>query len=179
LRLLETGVGAPLEEFKVTELRYFYQGTELPRNPAWKLRAWPNPWDVQLAFDNSPATRWRSWEVAAPGMYIDTDFGKFEFVDEVRVDTSFDYANIRLQVEAMEPSGRWTKIAADPKTDLITPPTDIRRWAGRDLHERGIDYILMNDTDWGADDIREDPASWGFQEIARGHGARIYKVVKW
>jgi hypothetical protein len=179
LRLLEMGVGAPLEEFKVTELRYFYQGTELPRNPAWKLRAWPNPWDVQLAFDNSPATRWRSWEAATPGMYLDTDFGKFEFVDEVRVDTSFDYANIRLQVEAMEPSGRWTKIAADPKTDLITPPTDIRRWAGRDLHERGIDYILMNDTDWGADDIREDPASWGFQEIARGHGARIYKVVKW
>jgi hypothetical protein len=37
----------------------------------------------------------------------------------------------------------------------------------------------MNDTDWGADDMREDPASWGFQEIARGYGARIYKVVKW
>jgi hypothetical protein len=175
--LLETGVGAPLEEFKVTELRYFYQGAELPRASAWRLRAWPNPWDVQLAFDNSPATRWRSWEVAAPGMYLDTDFGKFEFVDEVRVDTSFDYANIRLQVEAMEPSGHWVKLSADPKTDVIPPPVDIRRWASRDLHERGIDYILMNDTDWGADDMREDPGSWGFQEIARGYGARIYKVV--
>lgn len=177
VRVLETGVGAPLEEFKVHELRYFYQGAELPRNPAWRLRAWPNPWDVQMAFDNSPATRWRSWEVAAPGMYLDTDFGKFEFVDEVRVDTSFDYANVRLQVEAMEPSGHWVKISADPQTDVIPAPVDMRRWASRDLHERGVDYILMNDTDWGADDMREDPGSWGFQEIARGYGARIYKVV--
>ena len=39
LRLLETGVGAPLEEFKVTELRFFYQGVELPRAASWKLRA--------------------------------------------------------------------------------------------------------------------------------------------
>ena len=49
--------------------------------------------------------------------------------------------------------------------------------ASRELHERGIDYVLMNDSDWGADDIREDPAAWGFKEIARGYGARIYKVV--
>ncbi|HEV1285214.1 MAG TPA: hypothetical protein VNU44_07885 [Bryobacteraceae bacterium] len=178
VRVVETAVGGPLEEFKVHELRYFYQGAELPRDPAWRLRAWPNPWDVQMAFDNSPATRWRSWEVAAPGMYIDTDFGKFEFVDEVTVDTSFDYANVRLQVEAMNPSGHWVKISADPKTDVILPPVDIRRWASRDLYERGIEYILMNDTDWGADDMREDLGAWGFKEIAKGYGARIYQVVK-
>jgi len=26
--------------------------------------------------------------------------------------------------------------------------------------------------------MREDPESWGFMEIAKGHGARLYKVVK-
>ena len=36
-----------------------------------------------MAFDNSQATRWRSWEVAGPGMYIDVDFGYPEAVDEV------------------------------------------------------------------------------------------------
>jgi hypothetical protein len=177
VRVLQTGVGGPLEQFKVHELRYFYQGAELPRAAGWKLKAWPNPWDVQMAFDNSPATSWRSWEVAAPGMYIETDFGKFELLDEVRLDTSFDYLNIRLQVEAMNPSGAWVKIAADPKTEVIEPPVDIRRWATRELHERGIDYVLMNDSDWGAEDMREDPASWGFKVIAKGYGVRIYKVV--
>ena len=115
VRVLETGVGAPLEEFKATELRYFSGGVELARDPAWRLRAWPNPWDVQMAFDNSPATRWRSWETAAPGMYLDADFGKFEMVDEVRLETSFDYANLKLQVEEMNPSGQWVKVASDPR----------------------------------------------------------------
>ena len=177
IRVLQTGVGAPLEEFKATELRYFSNGVELPRDPEWRLKAWPNPWDVQMAFDNSPATRWRSWEVAFPGMYIETNFGKYQLVDEVRLDTSFDYQNIRLEVDVMDRSGEWVKAASDPHDDALPAPVAIRRYASRELHERGIDYVLMNDTDWGADDMREDPESWGFQEIAKGFGARIYKVV--
>jgi hypothetical protein len=177
IRVLQTGAGAPQEEFKVTELRYFFHGAELPRDPAWRLKAWPNPWDVQMAFDNSPVTRWRSWEVAAPGMFIETDFGKYELVDQVAIETSLDYLNIRLQVDAMDKSGNWVKVAFEPHDDAMLAPVDIRRWAGRELHERGIDYILMNDTDWGAEDMREDPGSWGFKEIAKGFGARIYKVV--
>jgi hypothetical protein len=36
----------------------------------------------------------------------------------------------------------------------------------------------MEDTDWGADDMREDTASWGLKEIAKGCGARIYRIVE-
>jgi hypothetical protein len=176
LRVLQTGVGAPLEEFKAHELRFFSNGVELPRDPSWKLQAWPNPWDVQLAFDNSPATRWRSWETAYPGMYIDADFGKNQSVDEVRLDTSFDYANLRFEVQSME-SGKWVKIASDQDTKIIDAPVSIRWWASRELHARGLDYIVMQDTDWGAEDMREDPESWGFVVVAKGYGARIYKVV--
>jgi len=176
VRVLQTGVGAPLEEFKAHELRFFLNGVELPRDPSWRLQAWPNPWDVQMAFDNSPATRWRSWETAAPGMYIDADFGKEQAVDEVRLDTSFDYANLRFQLESME-SGKWVKIASDPETQTIAAPVAIRKWASRELHARGIDYIVMQDTDWGSEDMREDPVSWGFEVIAKGYGARIYKVA--
>jgi hypothetical protein len=177
VRVLQTGVGAPLEEFKAHELRFFSGGTELQRAAGWRLRAWPNPWDVQMAFDNSPATRWRSWETAFPGMYIDADFGSEQAIDRVMLDTSFDYANLRLEVDAMQPDGKWVKIASDPKTEIISPPVAIRKWATRELHERGINYVLMQDTDWGADDMREDPESWGFELVAKGYGARIYKVV--
>jgi hypothetical protein len=176
IRVLQTGDGAPFEEFKVAELRFFFKGIELPRDPTWKLRAWPNPWDVQRAFDNSPATRWRSWETAWPGMYIDAEFGKNQMVDEVDLDTSPDYLNVRLQIESME-KGQWLKIAGEPRDVTLPLVPSIRMWVSRELHERGIDYILMQDTDWGANDMREDPESWGFKEIAKGHGARIYKVV--
>lgn len=177
VRVVETGVGGPLEEFKVSELRFFFRGVEVRRDPAWRLRAWPNPWDVQMAFDNSPATRWRSWEVASPGMYIETDFGKYQLVDEVDLDTSSDYLNLRLQVEMIAKSGEWIKVSADPHDEVISAPIDIRRWVSRELQDRGIDYIVMEDTDWGADDMREDPGSWGFKEIAKGFGARIYKII--
>ncbi len=177
VRILQTAFGAPLEEFKVCEVRFYLKGVELPRDPSWRLRAWPNPQDVQLAFDNSPATRWRSWETAWPGMYIDADFGKNQSVDEVQLDTSFDYANIRLQLEAMGSSGKWIKIAPEPETKAIPLPVAIRKWATRELHARGIDYIVMQDTDWGAEDMSDDPESWGLEVIAKGYGARIYKVV--
>jgi hypothetical protein len=177
IRVLQTALGAPLEEFKAHELRFFSNGAELPRNPAWRLQAWPNPWDVQEAFDNSPATRWRSWETAAPGMYLQADFGKYESVDEVRLDTSFDYSNLRLQVESMNPDGKWVKISSEPSTQTIPAPVAIRKWATRELHARGVDYVVMQDTDWGADDMLEDPEAWGFEMIAKGYGARIYKVV--
>jgi hypothetical protein len=176
VRILQTGVGAPLEEFKAHEVRFFISGVEVERDPAWRLRAWPNPWDVQMAFDNSPATRWRSWETASPGMYIDTDFSKGQSLDEVRLETSFDYANLRMQVETME-DGKWVKLASDPETKTIPVPVAIRKWASHELHARGIDYIVMQDTDWGAEDMREDPESWGFKVIANGYGGRIYKVV--
>src|ERR1039457_957437 len=40
----------------VAEMRLRSQGRELPRSPDWRLSAWPNGWEVQLAFDNNYAT---------------------------------------------------------------------------------------------------------------------------
>ena len=178
VRVVVTAGGAPFEEFQVHELRFFSNGVELARDPSWRLEAWPNPWDVQMAFDSSPATKWRSWETAAPGTHIGADFGKDRQIDEVTLDTCKDDLNILLQVEYQDKSGAWVKLSSNPDTQTIPAPADIRRWAGRDLHAYGIDYIMMHDTDFGAEDLREDPASWGFKEIAKGHGARIYKVVE-
>ena len=57
----------------INELRFYRAGQELRRVAAWRLSAWPNPWDVQLAFDNNPVTRWSTWEAYQPGMYVEVD----------------------------------------------------------------------------------------------------------
>ena len=50
IRVLQTGIGdSPEELWSVHELRFFHGGVELPRRGEWRLRAWPNPCDVQLA----------------------------------------------------------------------------------------------------------------------------------
>jgi len=178
VRVVQTAQAQTPEQWNVNELRFLNQGVELPRNAAWRLRAWPNPWGVQLAFDNSPVTRWRSWEVAFPGMYIDVDFGREESLDEVRVETSSDITRVRLQLEAMNAAGQWEKIGGEPQDVAIDQQGySPRRMATRELHARGVNYLLIAETDYGADDFRDDPEFWGLQQIASTPQARLYQVV--
>ncbi len=178
IRLLQTAQGKDQQSWNVHELRFFDRGAELPRRSDWRLRAWPNPWDVQLAFDNSPVTRWRAWETAKPGMYIDVDFGREEMVDEVRMETSHDYEwAIGLQVESMDSPGKWTKLGDTFEERRIEVQGSLRRAATAELHARGVNYLLIQDADYGADDFRSDPPAWGLKEIARESGATLYKVI--
>ena len=59
-------IASATDFWTVAEMRLRSQGRELPRSPAWRLSAWPNGWEVPLAFDNSYATRWSTWEAIAP-----------------------------------------------------------------------------------------------------------------
>jgi hypothetical protein len=138
---------------------------------------------VQLAFDNSPVTRWRSWEVAFPGMFIDVDFGREESLDEVRLETSSDIIRVRMQLEAMNPAepsekGQWEKIAGEPN-DVAIPPGSFaaRRMATRELYARGLHYLLVVDTDYGSDDFWDDPEVWGLRVVASTPDGRLYQVL--
>ncbi len=177
LRVLQSADGAPIDMWNVTELRIYNGETELPRAPEWQLRAWPNPWDVQLAFDNSPATRWRSWETPFPGMYVDVDLGSAQTVDQVRIETSPDSNSVRLSLQVMNDAGAWETVVDKPEDLDVPAPPSMRRAATYELDQRGIHYILMYDTDFGADDIREDPEAWGLEEVAKGFGARLYRTT--
>ena len=178
VRLVETARGRALQQWNVYELRYFDRGVEIARNPAWRLAAWPNPWDVQLAFDNSQATRWRSWETAAPGMHIDVDFGRAENLDEVRMETSHDFEwPIRLDVQTMDAQGRWVPAADrfEERNNAITG--SLRRAATYELRARGFNYLAVGDGNYGAADFKDDPESWGLDVVVRTSNATLYRVV--
>jgi hypothetical protein len=178
-RVLQTAVvDNPDLQWSVHELRFFHQGLEIPRQPQWRLRAWPNPWEVQLAFDNSEATRWRTWESVKPGDYLDVDFGKDQAVDEVRLETSYDYTVFQLQVEVLDGSGHWTLVAKNPKVDTVQPKSSIRLAATYELKAHGIHYFLVGDDDFGSEDFRDDPGAWGLTQVASGYGIRIYRVTE-
>ena len=81
VRVVQTASGK--ENWTVAEMRVYSQGRELPRAAGWRLSAWPNGWEVQLAFDNSYATRWSTWQAMSPGDRLQIDFARPETVDEV------------------------------------------------------------------------------------------------
>ena len=165
------------QQWSVHEMRVYHGGLEIGRGQNWRLRAWPSPWDVPLAFDNSPATRWRSWEEPSPGMFLEIDFGQEQIVDQVRLETESGQMEVELRIESVNAAGMWEGIPTQVETAAMEPPEQIRRMSTYELVQRGIHYLLIYDRDFGADDINGDPEGWGLTLVAKGYGARLYRTV--
>jgi hypothetical protein len=175
IRVVQTASGEP-DQWSVAEFRIFHGQTELPRTPDWKLRAKPNPWDVQLAFDSSPVTRWRSWQTLYPGMYLAVEFGAPQISDSTLLECSHDQYKIRLKLEGMDDTGKWKTLADAPEQSEGGPMLGLRRAAAEEAKARGIDYLLIYDFDYGAADFMNNARSWGLTLLGEHNGARLYRL---
>jgi len=177
LRVTQTGTATLREEqWNIHEIRFFECGSELPRRPGWRLQASPDPWGVQRAFDNSEATRWRSWEKLRPGMWISVDFGQEESVDQLTVELSGDEWDARMRLETTDARGRWIPLAAPVEKRKAQNSELLRRAATYEAHLQGVDYFLIKDHDFGAKDYAEYPESWGWTRLEHNYGASLYRV---
>jgi hypothetical protein len=110
-------------------------------------------------------------------MYIEVAIGHWESVDELRMETSADASwPIQLRVECMQ-SGRWVRLAGRFEERRIEPQSFIRRAATYELAARGIHYVEVGDRSYGVSDYYEDPEAWGFEVVARGPAATIFRIV--
>jgi len=175
VRVVQTNRGGP-DHFSVGEMRLFRGERELPRHPLWRLRAWPKPWDVQLAFDNSPATRWRSWQTLEPGMFVEVEFHRPQTLDRVVLECSRDQYRSRVRLEGKLPSGEWRRLDDEPDVAELPPPLGLRRAAACELKRRNIRYVLIWDEDFGAEDFRKNAVLWGATFLAERNGARLYRL---
>jgi hypothetical protein len=175
IRAVQTASGTT-DQWSVTELRIFRGDVELPRAPSWKLRASPNPWGVQLAFDNSPVTRWRSWQTLYSGMYVAVEFGEPERSDAVILECTHDQYTVRVKLEGMDEAGKWKTLADAPQTSDAPNQFGLRRAAIEEVKQRGVGYLLMYDFDYGAKEFQEKYALWGVTLLGENNGARLYRL---
>jgi len=175
LRVVQTA-NLPNNQWSISELRVFNGAMELPRDPAWRLRAHPNPWDVQLAFDNTPVTRWRSWESAAPGMYVEVDFGKLESVSAVTVQSSDDDGDIKMKLEGAGSDGNWITLADHAVESHQNTRASLRMAATNELKVRGIRYVVIKSDNPGAEDYRRYPSYWGLKLEGISGETRLYRI---
>jgi hypothetical protein len=175
IRVVQTAAGWP-DAWSVAEFRIFHGDTELPRAPDWKLRATPNPWDVQMAFDNSPVTRWRSWQALYPGMSMSVEFGAPEVSDSVLLECAHDQYKIQLKLEGMDESGKWKTLAAAPEQSDAPERFGFRRAVIDEIKRRGVNYFLTYESDYGETDFRNKSALWGLTLLAEQSGARLYRL---
>ncbi|HSW49245.1 MAG TPA: glycosyltransferase family 39 protein [Bryobacteraceae bacterium] len=174
VRVAQAALGQPY--WSVAELRVLRGGVELPRGPGWRLRSRPNPWYVQLAFDNNPVTSWTSAEAIAPDMFLELDFGRAETIDTVLIEAGRGQDEIRLRLDGMDASGRWRELDAEPKTSDGPLPPGLRRMAVEELKSRGIRYMLIFEDDWQATDFMMNSHHWGIRQVFEKNHARLYEL---
>jgi hypothetical protein len=152
--------------WSIGEIRVFNGENRISRTPAWRLDAKPFPWDIGLAFDDNPVTRWRSWESIHPGMHVDVDFGLSTAIDRVELHSSHDQGKIEIQLDV------------PAKLDKLEDPPagDLRRLATETVKARGIDYLFIDNLYRIAEDIGKDPARWGVEFIAERGGNKLYRI---
>lgn len=170
IRLIQTQ-REEIDRWSINEVRILRAGVELPRLPQWRLRAQPNPWDAQLAFDNNPVTRWTSAEAYAPGMFVEIDLGAPLALDEVTVECAHDQEGMRMRLE--DESGL---VAANAEIHDVAPPEGLRRAAVQALNLNGIHWILIRNSELGTNDWSERRPQWGIT-LAAEHGPfRLYRL---
>ena len=176
VRVSQTAEVEP-DDWRVAEMRVYRSGSELARSSRWRLRAWPNPWDVQLAFDNNPTTSWTSAQALFTGMYVEVDFGSPESIDGVVLEVPRQRGGVRIRLDGMDAEGRWAPLANQPRLPEEVPlPSDLRRAASEQLKARGIGHIIVFDDDWQAADFMLNSYQWGIRQLAELNHARLYEI---
>ena len=175
LRLVQTAT-SPDDTWSIGEVRIFNGQDRISRSPSWRLDARPFPWDIGLAFDGNLVTRWRSWESIHPGMHVDVDLGAPLDIDRVELHSAHDQSKIEVHIEVCNDGGGCNMIPA--KLDKLDDPPvgDLRSLATQTVKARGIDYLLIDDSNWTAADMSKDPARWGMELIAERAGNRLYRI---
>ena len=144
---------------------HFYSGT-LELRPLL-ANANPFPWDVHLALDNNPTTRWRSWQPIRPGMFLDFIFPTNTTLDRVELAAAHDQWKLDLRLD---------NIPATREKLELPPLPDLRRQATQTIKSRGIDYLLIGRNAPQAADMKADPARWGLRLAAAKAGDALYQI---
>ena len=172
-RAVETDSSA--NYWTVSEMRILLRGGEVPRSAAWRMDARPNPWEASLAFDGSFVTRWSAWQAMTPRSRREVDFGGLQRIDQVVLE-SVPTPEAHVEVEIRGEDGRWTRVRAQVETTVMEGSPELRRAAAQQLKTRGIFYLLINDSDYVAADMKKNASFWGITELAEANGTRFYRI---
>jgi hypothetical protein len=159
----------------VAEMRVFSQGKELVRDGRWRVSGWPNAWEAPLAFDNSYATRWSTWEAMEPGAYLEIEFPSPERIDEVVLECDPAW-QAKVEVDALLSSGKWVGMTDTAEFVKAEPPPGIRRAAASEVRALGFKYVLVNEDDYVYQDLKKNLRFWGMTQLAVVNGTHFYRI---
>jgi len=155
-------------EWQIHEIQFFSGDDPVPGSPQWELQAWPNVWELPLAFDQNRATRWRTWEPVRAGMYVEADFDRAQVLSGVVVTSPTAYDPLPFELYGRERDG-WHLLTSRPVVTQ-SPLGDVRMAATRAIRGAGFRYILAYNSDEGTGLLGAamvgHEAEWGLEKTA-------------
>lgn len=174
VRLVQTAAHL-LDQWSLAEVRLYDGRRELPREASWRLRAHPFPWTVPFAFDGDEITRWQSNQPLFPGMWVEIQTGGARRLDRVWAQTSIEEQNSRVKLEALDESGRWSTLAAEPVVREAPPPLGLRRAAAEELKRNRVRWFLTAEGDYATPDFQARAKDWGATLAGQAAGVYLYR----
>lgn len=139
------------------------------------------PFTAQRMVDGDPLTVWRSWQPIIPGT-VEVALESPVEVDQIDLRIPRGQHFPKYRCFWRDSGGEWH--AFDPEFSeeyRETSALERKRQAYRALRSMGVGYLISNVEEGGhnivAKPIDEDPASWGFEELWRDGGFRIYRLL--
>ncbi|HEY2016958.1 MAG TPA: hypothetical protein VGH38_25815 [Bryobacteraceae bacterium] len=174
LRVVQTNSGG--DSWSIHDLRIFDGAAELPRDSGWRLTARPNPWGIGNIMDDRPLSFWMASDTLRPGQLVQMDFPSEQVADSVLIRAAPNQYGIRLELQGSDAFRDWHLLAAEPEIGDLPPPPNLRRAAARELKRRGIDYLLLFDGEFGAEDVDRHTDLWGVSRAGEYKGAKLYQL---
>jgi hypothetical protein len=172
LRIVQTGSGG-IDIPSFNEVKIFGETERLRPGPAWRITAYPFPWDAALAFDDQPITRWRAWEFRSDGMYMEIDFGAMQVVRKVEMQHAHDQWFAKYELHG-EIQGRWRILAPSSEVSVLEKPPDYRRLAVDELKRNGIQYLVVQANDYHAEEFKTNANLWPMRLLDERKGTSLF-----
>lgn len=165
-------------EWLIHEIRLFSGDHEILASPRWELRAWPNVWELPLAFDGSRVTRWRTWEPIRAGMYVEANFDGPQTLSAAVMTSPAASHSLPCEFYGRERDG-WHRLASRP-VDTPAPLGDLRMSATRAVRNAGFEYILAYNSNEGNGLLGAamvgHQAEWGLEKTADLGPAVLFRI---
>ena len=174
-RLREANKG----EWCAHEIRLFLQESRIHASPQWKLRAWPNPWEMPSALDDNLASRWRTWEPMRPGMLLEARFDRPQRAASAVLVSHTPLLHVPIELYTLGVDGQW-RMRSQALPAVPRPPENLRRDAIRHVKSAGFRYIAAPSEYEGVfnvgRDLKERSAEWGLEKINERGFVTLYKI---
>jgi len=165
-------------EWRIHEIKLYSGSYRVPGRPQWELRAWPEVWELPLAFDDNQATFWRTWEPLRAGMYVEVDFDHALTLSAAVMTTPTAFYPLPFDFYGREPDG-WHLLTSQP---VVTskPLGNVRISATRAVRSAGFSYILADNGNEGNGSLGADMAAheleWGLQKTAEVGPVILFRI---